>query len=287
MVFDSGSTATTHQAWLERLDRFARPASQEVLKLILRSRVVGTSWGRTLATIFRAIREAPPRLKHAPIRFVPLCGEMLEGPPRKTSASSLAYRLDELFNRDLPHAQAHWLAGVPSHLPVPGTANRLTRHDAEVIAKYVRSLPAYRDVFASTRGQPPLVDHVDMILTSCSPSDQPLGQEGKRCLAAIGIRPEEAPKLLAGDFSGNLLPRPGIDREGAKKVRLANEAWLGARLDHIRRCAARAAEFALPGVVLCGIGANKAETVREIVRLGLANRILIDNDCWNALETIL
>ena len=59
---------------------------------------------------------------------------------------------------------------------------------------------------------------------------------------------------------------------------------MGARLDHLRQCARRALGASLPGVVLCAIGANKADSVMEIIRLGLANRLVVDTDLWQQLQ---
>lgn len=288
MVFDSGSTEATVRGWASRLETFAKPVAPELLKLILRARIVGTSWGRSLATMVRAMRELPAGQAHPPIQFIPLCGEMLEGPPRKTSASSLAYRLDEIVNNDSAHLHGHWLAGVPSHLPI-----HFAKPKAAIIAEYIRSLPAYRAVFGEQQKprQVPLVDRVDMILTSCGPQDRPLGYDAARWFASTGIAEKEARAYIAGDISGNLLRNSRASGKASakveRKIARVNEAWLGASLDHLRGCARRALDGQLPGVVLCCIGANKAGTVREIVHLGLANRILLDWDCWTQLEKIL
>lgn len=287
MVFDSGSTDTGPQDWATRLETFAKPVAQEVLKWMLRSHVVGTSWGRTLATIVRTLRDAQLPAPHHPIQFIPLCGEMLDGPPRKTSASSLALQLDELVNHAAPNLHGHMLAAVPSHLPF-----HLPRREAGIIAGYVTSVPAYRAIFGGQRDpkQVPLVDRTDMILTSCGPEHRPLGYDGPRWLESTGISGEDARRYISGDISGNLLCNSRVGnapRALERRIDRVNEAWLGAKLDHLRACAQRALESQLPGVVLCCIGANKAGTVREIVRLGLANRILLDDDCWNELERIL
>ncbi|MFN7937900.1 MAG: sugar-binding domain-containing protein [Bryobacteraceae bacterium] len=288
MIIDSGSAQTTARGWTLRLDAFSKGASQEVMKLILRSGIVGVSWGRTLATVVRAMRELPPATAHTPIQFIPLCGEMLEGPPRKTSSSTLAYRLDETVNTAAPHLHAHWLAGVPSHLPL-----HFPKQKAGIIAEYIHSLPAYRAIFGDAQKPKhvPLAERADMILTSCGPEDRPLGYDADRWFDSTGISVRDARAFIAGDISGNLL---GNSRAAGKappkverKIAELNEAWLGAKLHHLRACARRALNEDLPGVVLCAIGANKAGTVREIVRLGLANRILLDGDCWAQLEAIL
>ena len=89
-VVDSGSTDTTPAGWATRLEVFGRAVAPYIGDLISNARVVGTSWGETIASIVRALAERPPLRAKRPIQFFGLCGEMLEGPPRKVSASSLA-----------------------------------------------------------------------------------------------------------------------------------------------------------------------------------------------------
>ena len=59
-VFDSGSAETTPAAWAARLEVFGRAAAPYLGDLISNSRVVGTSWGETFASVVRALRDRPP-----------------------------------------------------------------------------------------------------------------------------------------------------------------------------------------------------------------------------------
>jgi DNA-binding transcriptional regulator LsrR (DeoR family) len=285
MVFDSGAAQTSDHAWSQRLDTFAKAVRHEILTLILACRVVGTSWGRTLATIVRAMKDSTLPVRSSPITFIPLCGEPLSGSPHKTSASNLAYRLDEIVNQPA-HLHYRWLGGVPSHLPIAGRASGLSSRETAVVQKYIRSIATYRDIFGGAES-PPLVQRVDMILTSCSPTHRPLGHDGAAWFKATGVSLRDVEDSIVGDISGNLLPNPKARGRGRARLDQVNAAWLGATLAHLRACAARALENRLPGVVVCCIGANKAETLREVVRLGLANRILTDHDCWKKLQELL
>ena len=110
---------------------------------------------------------------------------MLEGPPRKASASNLAHQLDEIVNGDLRHTHSHWLAGVPSRMPSPqpGVKDSLTQAECAAVSKYIRRLPGYRKVFGSDSEsaapeRTPLIERLDMILTSCGPKERPLGYGG-------------------------------------------------------------------------------------------------------------
>lgn len=286
-IFDSASTEATPAAWAARLEAFGRAAAPYLWPLLAGSRVVGTSWGETLAAVVRglSIRPAPPP-RHA-VTFVPLCGEMLEGPPRKVSASNLAYRLDEIVNGDVRHTHSHWLAGVPSRMPGPArngqeAEDTLTAAECRAVSRYIHRLPGYRKVFGSDpqhRGdRPPLIERLDMILTSCGPKERPLGYGGVQELRSMGLSLRDARRLVVGDLSGILLKNPALAQGEPNQVDRINDAWSGARLDHFRDCARRALHGSAGGVVVCCLGANKCETVLEIVRLGLASRILLDFD---------
>jgi DNA-binding transcriptional regulator LsrR (DeoR family) len=286
-VFESGSAETTPKAWAARLQAFGEGVAPYVMHLIATSRFVGTSWGETLASVIRALEARPVQRPKSPIHFVPLCGEMLDGPPRKASASNLSYRLDEIVNGDLSHSHSYWLAGVPSHAPIPETQKIFSEEQTAVICRYIRRSPAYRKIFGADSGDSerpassdaPLIDRLDMILSSCGPKERPLGYDGVQWLKSTRISSRDARGLIAGDISGVLLPT----RESSK-VAAINRAWMGARLDHLRQCARRALGASLPGVVLCAIGANKADSVMEIIRLGLANRLVVDTDLWQQLQ---
>jgi DNA-binding transcriptional regulator LsrR (DeoR family) len=212
---------------------------------------------------------------------------MLDGPPRKASASNLASRLDEMVNGDAARSHSYWLAGVPSHCPIqgrPGQHRPFGASEAATVREYIEHLPAYRKIFTGSEGAAPLADSLDMILTSCGPKERPLGYEGVQWLESIGVTRERAARLVAGDISGILLKAAKLSIEDARLVDTINDAWMGAKLQHLARCARRALDRSLPGVVVCAIGANKAGSVHEIIRLGIANHLLIDTDCWRALE---
>jgi hypothetical protein len=286
-VFDSGSGETTQAAWASRLEVFGRAAAPYLGDLISNSRVVGTSWGETFASVVRALAERPPLRPGRPIQFFGLCGEMLQGPPRKVSASSLAHELDLTVNADSAHSHSYWLAGVPSRLPHPARNKQegLTAAECEAVRRYINLLPGYRKVFGANPEGPqakgaevPLIDRADLILTSCGPKERPLGYGGVQELNAAGLSLSEARHMLVGDISGYLLKNPEIeDREG--RIEAINRQLVSVNLlERLRNCSRKARDGRAAGTVLCCIGANKADTVLEIVRLGLVAKIVVDLD---------
>jgi len=287
-VFDSGGADTTPAAWASRLETFGRAAAPYLGDLVANARVVGTSWGETFASVVRALRDRPPLRPKRPIQFFGLCGEMLQGPPRKVSASSLAHQLDLIVNADPSHSHSYWLAGVPSRLPKKGEG--LTDEECEAVRHYISLLPGYRKVFGAQPGSPPLkeseaplIDRADLILTSCGPKERPLGYGGVQELHAAGLSLIEARRMLVGDISGYLLKNPGVkDRDG--RIQAINDRLVSVDMPgKLRACSARARAGRGAGTVLCCIGANKVETVLEIARLGLASKILLDLDLASEL----
>ena len=65
-------------------------------------RLVGVTWGKTIARVVDGLRQLnpqPPALP-APVRFVPLTGEPLTYPDPETSSSNLAHWLNDIVNQD-------------------------------------------------------------------------------------------------------------------------------------------------------------------------------------------
>lgn len=284
-ILDSGSTGCTADDWTNRLEVFSRAAAPYIGGLVARSHVVATSWGETLSSICRALREHPPQRPNRPIQFFGFCGEMLEGPPRKASASSLAHQLDDIVNGDPAHLHSYWLAGVPSRFPKPNNTGALimTRSECDAVKHYIRQLPGYRKAFGTGDAGDGLFDRADLCLTSCGPKERPLGYGGVQELREAGLSLREARSLLVGDISGFLLKDPTAkgptDKVDAINARLVAPDLLG----KLRKCARRALDGKAAGTVVCAIGANKCEAVTEIVRLGLASRLVLDTDLAQAL----
>lgn len=287
-VFDSGSEKSTREAWPLRLSTFAKNVAPLACELIRASKVCSVSWGETMAAIVHGIETLRVKPTGKGAFFVPACGDMLDGPPNKVGASSLAYRLDVAINDDPEHRSSIWMAGVPARYP--DRHDGLTATEIEVVKKYIRSLPAYKKIFGDERNRlsgdlrKPLVDKIDLILTSCGPAERPLGYGGRQLLRAAGLGHKEARDLIAGDLSGNLLKRASIDEIRSARIDQINAGWCGVTLKQLAECNKRSRGGHTPGVALCALGANKVESVLEVTRLGLANHLLIDNDLASELE---
>src|SRR5205807_2708443 len=80
-------------------------------------------------------------------------------------------------------------------------------------------------------------------------------------------------KLAIGDIGGIFLAREESTRERIEDI---NQRWTGIKEEHIRRCAKEAQQSDRSGVIVVAVGSHKAEIIRECVRLGLVNELIID-----------
>jgi hypothetical protein len=179
---------------------------------------------------------------------------------------------------------------VPSRIPEPRPKDGFTAQDCDAVKRYIRLLPGYRAVFGGGSGratrEKPLIDRADLILTSCGPRERPLGYRGEEELRSTGLSVREARRLAIGDISGVLLKNPAVV-DGGRIDAINAQLVSPGLLDKFSACSARAVERGSGGTLVCAIGANKAETLVEIVRRGLATAIAIDLDLAGAMSRIL
>jgi hypothetical protein len=271
-------------------------------------RRVGVAWGSTLWHVCQELRNLPPRgpwRDTDPLEFIPLCGDPLVDSPEKykdRTSSRIVSDLSDTVNGGKAKPPA-WLGLVPAFIP------RIfaKKEEIEVIDEYINLVPSYRAIFGArestpakttrTPKAPTIADELDMILTSAGTEDRPRG---------FGANPllflEEADsKLLAenihGDIGGVFLPKASpADKKNTKASRLLQEltdGWTGLKRSHLEKCAARAfPEFdstsqrgrtMYPGVTLLSFGAEHLNIVREAVRVGLINQLIIGSDIEAAL----
>jgi hypothetical protein len=258
------------QAAIEQFTKMAAPA---VLELLSRAQLCGVTWGRMLASLVRAGRNVPVR--QTSTEFVPLAGEPLGFAPTTSSSSLLADELQRLFREHESHARS--LTMLPALIP-----RDFSKEERLVIEKLIERLRDYREIFVSgPDGAAPVAERLDGIITSVG--RDPLGFAGGSLLDETEERP-----LFVGDLGGVLLPKHAADGGGLKTAMdgLADR-WKGLRLEHVRKCAAKAAQKnAAPsqiGVVVLSIGASRAPVIFECVKLGLVSHLFIDDSLDQAL----
>ena len=95
-------------------------------------------------------------------------------------------------------------------------------------------------------------------------------------------------KLVIGDMAGVCFPHEGLAEKDRIEVDDINARWTGVKVANLKRCADRAFKgdpmTGPPGLVIAAVDARKANIVLDIVKRGLVNHLLIDEDLQEALE---
>jgi hypothetical protein len=286
-VLSTPTRATTARAWAERLKQFGSEAAPYLHGLLRQARICGVSWGETVMSVVESLPAALPGAptRRRAITFVPVVGDVIEKEPTKASASNLAERLDERMNGDYQHAHSSSLRAVPAVISPDHNAT-----NAEAIREFVNRGAGFRKVFGTPKqgsGPVPLIDRLEMLLTSVGPVDRPLGWLGAGLLNAVGLPRAQMKDLIVGDVSGVLLRRQKGGEEYASRFDRIRACWTGIREKHIDACQQRARRSGKPGVVVVALGATKAPTVAELIRRGLCRHIFVDQELFDAMSKML
>ena len=272
-VADSGSFDEHERMYPTRLKQFGAEASPILCELLLHSHCVGVSWGLTLSAAIHALTPAHCFRFHAhpPIRFLPTCGEPYGTPLRTDSSSHLAVELDQRINKSTSHCLS--LTGVTAVIPKEFTA----KPKLAVIQRFLRSCPAYLEIFGAPKGKNPrLIDTMDTLLTSVGTLDRPWRMCGVELCEIGGIERQTFRKVVLGDIGGFLIPNseePSAD--DTAQLKEMQSLWTGIQGSDLLE-AARKADHNRPGVVVLAIGANKAKIIHRCVKLGLINSLICD-----------
>lgn len=302
-VFSSGSASAD---WETRLAIFARNAAPYLRQLILRSRYCGLTWGKTVGNLVQACRDLAlpaPWSADRTIEVVPLNGEPLGDLPNSFSSSTLCEQLGIAVNG--PQYRAKSLSMIPAFVPDGFSDER--RAGVEDLIDLVES---YREIFGSLRsrrggvakrarkaGGTPLVERLDMILTSVGPAERPMGHGSGRLAETGNLDINGLRKVLLGDVGGVCVGRDDFanKEEGARARKLVdgiNARWTGIHREDIEAVVreARSGDPATgnPGLVIAAISSNKARVLFDIaVKRGLANILLLDEDCEQELARLV
>jgi DNA-binding transcriptional regulator LsrR (DeoR family) len=178
---------------------------------------------------------------------------------------------------------------VPAFIP-----DGFTRQELSGVRKLIELVRSYDQIFGQktpSQSETPLAEKLDMIVTSVGPAERPLGF-GQGVLFETGrITFEELQKLVIGDVGGVCFARPDLSKTDSQTLARVNERWTGLRREHLLACAARARRSpdpfdGPPGVVVISGGRARARVIYELVKLGLINHLIIDDELENELESI-
>jgi DNA-binding transcriptional regulator LsrR (DeoR family) len=278
---------------------FTTAAAACVVELLQQAHVIGLMWGRRIKGLVASVQAhlgifAESRPSEA--QCIPLCGDpahLMNLRHVKYSASHLAAELGQSINPDRPSDQP-CLVGVPAYLP-RSSAAATWEH-------FVQDIPGYREIFGPTSGRArPWVERIDTIITGTgiiSPAAR-RQEHGAAVTAAheetgdfirerleqeADIEEPDLARLIYGDIGGWLLARPNLRPAERSVVKSLNQGWTGIKGTHLESVARNATAGGSPGIILLAAGPAKADMVRELVRLGLVNEILVDLSLGKALK---
>lgn len=278
VVHESGP-GTTEGAMGLRRRRFGRAAAGGIVTLLREQSIVGVAWGRTLGAVVDGIAQSrTPRPVRDDIEIVPVCAELLTVSQRDLSSSRIAERLFGLLaadGRTVPQ-----LTGFPAY--VPRHYDTPTR---EAIWRLIRDAPNYDRILL---GPDSLAGRMDALLTAVGHANLLVLGGLDDLLRAAGISAEDLHSLVVGDIGGILIPRPETSASERQLVEDLNAMWTGISLDQVAAIARRAAAKASKaGVVVFALRNERAPTLAEVVRLGLASHLVIDHDAAIGLNACL
>jgi DNA-binding transcriptional regulator LsrR (DeoR family) len=263
--------------------QFGRAAADRVAELIVPDpmvEVVGVLWGRTIDEVVKGMEarsEKPPREK-GPVNFVPLCGEPLYLENLQNlnhSASALAARLEVAFNgkstKDAPS-----LAGVPAYL-----STKFAGQKSETIREFISDIPGYGMIFGRgnrhARRPECLINRLDAVITGVGTVDaearEYIGTFIQERMAQEKLDAKTLAEWVYGDIGGILIPRPQLRGFARKRVEQLNQGLTGIEYDDFKAVASRSEK---PGVIVIASSPAKAEMIREIIKQGLVNQLIID-----------
>jgi DNA-binding transcriptional regulator LsrR (DeoR family) len=248
--------------------------------------VMGVTWGRTVRGLVTTLRDALQRPLRAdrPVRFVPLCGELLQDPDDRIehSSSALAASLHELVNGTRAGGGAPpSLRGIPAFIPSGFNAS-----EVKTIRRFMRQFAGYAAVFGAEGNQngDALAHQVDTMLTSVGAV-----AAGRRGIflserVRLGELSEaELMETVAGDLGGLIIPRGKLNPVQARHIAAMNQRWTGIKQHDLERCAETAARGKRPGVIVLAPDRHRRDIVVRAVELGLINQLIISRELADEL----
>ncbi|PWU21228.1 MAG: hypothetical protein C5B50_02255 [Verrucomicrobia bacterium] len=296
-------------------DAFAEAAAECVVDLLRHSQVAGIMYGRTLERMVSRVKGCvagrSKRESHE-IQCIPLCGDPVHLMNRgqvNFSASHLAAQLgNAVRNEDSDGASQPALVLEPALAGVPAYFGRKFYEKDKAAAgwrKFVEEIPGYRAIFGRGDGRErawiarldTVISGAGIIAKNNPKQTQNEPPDGKAALEKTGdfiierLKQEEdlvsesgLAKLIYGDMGGWLIARPNLKASDQSIVEQLNKGWTGIDGKALGEVAKSARSGGAPGVILVAAGKAKADMVREIVRQGLVNVLLIDLSLGTALS---
>lgn len=264
-----------HTVAAKDLQSFCDQAARHVAGLLTGDLIVGTMWGSTIDRIIDGVTRYAQPSKRSELRAIPLAGDplfLLNQETQQYSASVLAARLERAFTgrtrSDLPS-----LNGVPAYISRQRMSDPAT---AATLKDFIQTIPGFHRIF----GPIGLEHQVNTVLTGVgvfAANPQHTATFIREREAQEGDDFAALKKYILGDFAGSILPKPGLRAEQLREVESLNLGWLGIQLGQLKRIARQARTTSPPGVITVAFTGDKAEILRESLKRGLINHLVVDD----------
>jgi len=288
----SESDPSDSKNWDAALVGFSKFAGARLVELAGKSTIFGCTWGRTVYSVAERFIDVWPCNSRRDTIVIPTWGEPLKKGEHNSdvytkpiSSTEIAVRMREVINRGQPLPATPSLLGVPAIVPMTFSDDQ-----TKTIKELMLTADGYSAIFGKstqTKGQ---IDKMDGLLTAAGAPKPRERFWSEAVLKSGGFSTKERELLfegVIGDIGGVLLPKLDASEEQLELLTKIQNRWLGISEKHILECAKRGRIGGPPGVVLCAVGASRAETVFECLIRKMANHLLIDFHLAQRLLTII
>lgn len=268
-------------SWDDRLSRFAERAAPTLREILAGGRRIGVSFAATIGVCIEALASSAHEHTGQPrdLIVVPTSGEPLGGAKATLASTDLAERLSEILGgSDVPS-----LRGIPPIIP--------EKFAGQIHASglgFLRCYRSYKKIFGDcdTKG---LVDELDTVLTSAGGFGEHYHAFQNEVVENPKFTRERVGEVAEGDICGGLVRKNGhLTKAQEKTLEALRDLWTGIRLEHLERISANARDNGHPGVILCALGASKADIALTVTcRDKLVNHLLIDETLATRLQELL
>jgi DNA-binding transcriptional regulator LsrR (DeoR family) len=152
---------------------------------------------------------------------------------------------------------------------------------------HMRCYKPYKTIFGDSF-TPGLIETLDTVLTSTGGFGEHYHAFRNDVIEDPGFTRERLGEFAEGDIAGVLIGKDGLTKTQAKDLDTIRKLWTGIRIEQLRQISANARNNGHPGVILCAIGASKADIVlAAIIREKLVNHLFIDETLAARLQELL
>jgi DNA-binding transcriptional regulator LsrR (DeoR family) len=273
--------ANGHDCWDDRLVRFAARAEPTLRGLLSGGRGIGVSFGATIGVCIEAIAKAATRTHLRPpddLMVIPTSAEPLGSAKAIYASTDLAEQLREL----LGGPEVPSLRGIAPVIP-----EKFEGFTHAAGFAHMRCYKSYKTIFGDS-STPGLIAKLDTVLTSAGAFGEHYHAFRNDVVENADFTRERLSEFAEGDIAGVLIGKDGLTKTQAKDLDTIRKLWTGIRIEQLRRISANARNSGHPGVILCALGANKADIVlAAAIREKLVNHLIIDETLAARLQELL